>query len=105
LIDTLRGCYDFSCTREKAQAKLSDSKPGTYLVRLRDQTDPSHPGKPFSISYVTESNGERKVMHKLVAHDPTNGVTDYVCNGHHKSLQDLIAADDTLKVNQTNIVG
>ncbi len=73
-----RGCFDFSYTREVANAKLAERKAGTYLVRLRDPMDASHPGRPFTVSLVTDTNGERKIAHKLIQHEPLNGVADYV---------------------------
>jgi len=90
------GCYDFEYTREVAYAKLAECKAGTYLVRLRDPNDVHHPGRPFTISYVTDQNGERKITHKLIQHEPLNGVPDYVYNGHFPTLRALLQADTTL---------
>jgi len=91
------GCYDFSYTREVTHAKLAECKTGTYLVRLRDPNDSAHPGRPFTVSYVTDTNGERKINHKLIQHEPLSGVQDYVYNGHFKTLRALLEVDSALE--------
>ena len=67
-------------SREKSQSYLSSQPIGTYLVRLRDPTTSSHPGNPFTISFVSLKNGERSIQHKLILHAPLKGVNTYECN-------------------------